>query len=53
MTSRSYSDRMGWGRNRRWHCFSLGSSKLASGPIGHISDMTTFSRNGSMGGFVT
>lgn len=51
----SISDRdtIGCGRNNLWHCLELGSKILDSGPIGHISDITIFSRNGSIGGFVT
>lgn len=53
MTSKSYRDSKGFGRNKRWHCLAEGSKIFASGPIGHMRDMTTFSRNGSIGGFVT
>ena len=53
MTRRSSGDRMGCSKYSRRHCNSLGSKIFASGPIGHASDMTIRSRNGSIGGLVT
>lgn len=53
ITSRSSNDSIGCGKNNLFTCNSFGSKMLLSGPIGQSIDITIFSRNGSMGGFVT
>jgi len=53
MIRRSLRDRIGFSSQSRWHWTLLGSSKLPSGPTGQASDITIFSRKGSIGGFVT
>ncbi len=51
---RSPSERIGFSNHSLWqHAPGPGSRMLPSGPIGQASDITIFSRNGSIGGFVT